>query len=132
MILSLLRPELFPLAIARGEGCRLWDADGHEYIDFIAEFTAGLYGHSNPLIRQAIDRALDAGINLSGHNLLESELARLICDRFPAVDAVRFTNSGRDRPTAISLREVSRALRGRPRLKAMAVVVQAIHSGEVN
>ncbi|WP_258187525.1 aspartate aminotransferase family protein [Trinickia symbiotica] len=84
----------FPLAIARGEGCRVWDADGHEYIDFIAEFTAGLYGHSNPIIREAIDRALDTGINLSGHNLLESELARLICDRFPAVDVVRFTNSG--------------------------------------
>lgn len=84
----------FPLAIARGEGCRLWDADGHEYIDFIAEFTAGIYGHSNPVIRKALDLALDSGINLSGHNLLESELAHLICDRFPAVDAVRFTNSG--------------------------------------
>jgi len=91
---SVLFYSPFPLAIACGEGCRLWDADGHEYIDFIAEFTAGLYGHSNPVIRKAIDRALDAGINLTGHNLLESELARLICDRFPAVDAVRFTNSG--------------------------------------
>jgi len=91
---SVLFYSPFPLAMARGEGCRLWDADGHEYIDFIGEFTAGLYGHSNPVIREAIDRALDAGINLSGHNLLESELARLICDRFPAVDAVRFTNSG--------------------------------------
>lgn len=84
----------FPLAIARGEGCRLWDVDGHEYVDFIAEFTAGIYGHSNPVIRHAIDGALDSGINLSGHNLLESKLARLICDRFPSVDAVRFTNSG--------------------------------------
>jgi glutamate-1-semialdehyde 2,1-aminomutase len=84
----------FPLAIARGHGCRLWDADGHEYVDFIAEFTAGIYGHSNPVIRRAIDEALDGGINLSGHNLLESKLARLICDRFPSVDVVRFTNSG--------------------------------------
>lgn len=84
----------FPLAIARGEGCRLWDADGHEYLDFIAEFTAGIFGHSNPVIRRAIDRALDGGINLSGHNLLESDLAKLICDRFPSLDVVRFTNSG--------------------------------------
>ncbi|MGN6319339.1 aspartate aminotransferase family protein, partial [Trinickia sp.] len=91
---SVLFYDPFPLAMTRGEGCRLWDADGHEYVDFIAEFTAGLYGHSNAVIREAIERALDAGINLSGHNLLESELARLICDRFPAVDAVRFTNSG--------------------------------------
>ncbi|WP_059413149.1 aspartate aminotransferase family protein [Cupriavidus basilensis] len=84
----------FPLAMARGDGCRLWDADGHAYVDFIAEFTAGIYGHSNPVIRRAIDDALDAGINLSGHNVLEARLASLICERFPSVDVVRFTNSG--------------------------------------
>ena len=91
---SVLFYQPFPLAMARGEGCRLWDADGHEYIDFIAEFTAGLYGHSNPVIRRAIDAALDDGINLSGHNLLEARLAGLICERFPTIDVVRFTNSG--------------------------------------
>jgi glutamate-1-semialdehyde 2,1-aminomutase len=84
----------FPLAIARGEGCRLWDADGHEYADFLAEYTAGLYGHSHPAIRAAVDRALDGGINLSGHNLVEARLARAVCDRFPSIDLVRFTNSG--------------------------------------
>ena len=91
---SVLFYEPFPLAIRRGEGCRLWDADGHEYLDFLAEFTAGIYGHSNPVIRAAIDKALDDGINLSGHNLLESELARLICERFPSMERLRFTNSG--------------------------------------
>ncbi len=114
----------FPLAIARGEGCRLWDADGHEYIDFIAEFTAGLYGHSNPVIREAIDRALDAGINLSGHNLLESELARLICERFPAVDAVRFTNSG----TEANLMAIS-AARVHTRRERVIVFAGGYHGG---
>lgn len=114
----------FPLAIARGEGCRLWDADGHEYIDFIAEFTAGLYGHSNPVIREAIDRALDAGINLSGHNLLESELARLICNRFPAVDAVRFTNSG----TEANLMAIS-AARVHTRRDKVIVFAGGYHGG---
>jgi len=114
----------FPLAIARGEGCRLWDADGHEYIDFIAEFTAGLYGHSNPVIREAIDRALDAGINLGGHNLLESELARLICDRFPAVDAVRFTNSG----TEANLMAIS-AARVHTRRDKVIVFAGGYHGG---
>ncbi len=84
----------FPLAIRRGQGCRLWDADGHEYLDFLAEFTAGIYGHSDPVIRAAIDAALDDGINLSGHNLLESQLARLVCARFPSMHSLRFTNSG--------------------------------------
>jgi len=40
--------------------------DGHEYLDFLGEYSAGLYGHSHPVIRAAIDRALDGGINLSG------------------------------------------------------------------
>ncbi|SDR63295.1 glutamate-1-semialdehyde 2,1-aminomutase [Rhizobiales bacterium GAS191] len=84
----------FPLAIASGAGCRLRDADGHEYLDFLGEYTAGLYGHSHPKIRAAIDRALDGGINLSGHNLLEAKLARVVCDRFPSLDLIRFTNSG--------------------------------------
>jgi glutamate-1-semialdehyde 2,1-aminomutase len=91
---SVLYYSPFPLAIARGQAARLWDADGHEYRDFIAEFSAGVYGHSNPVIRRAIDTALDGGINLSGHNLIETELAATVCDRFPTVERVRFTNSG--------------------------------------
>ncbi|MCW5653078.1 aspartate aminotransferase family protein [Hydrogenophaga sp.] len=91
---SVLFYEPFPLAIRRGEGCRLWDADDHEYTDFLAEFTAGLYGHSHPVIRAAVLAALENGINLTGHNLLESELARLVCERFPSIAQVRFTNSG--------------------------------------
>ena len=45
----------FPLTVVRGEGCRLWDVDGHEYIDVLGEYTAGIYGHSHPVIRAAID-----------------------------------------------------------------------------
>src|SRR5579863_8405957 len=71
----------FPLGIARGEGCRLYDLDGAEYIDFLGEYTAGIYGHSHPVIRAAIDKALNAGINLGAHNLLEARFAKAVCDR---------------------------------------------------
>jgi len=84
----------FPLSIVRGEGCRVFDADGHEYFDFLGEFTAGVYGHSDPAIRAAIVAALNEGVNLSGHTALECALARIICERFPSIDLVRFTNSG--------------------------------------
>jgi glutamate-1-semialdehyde 2,1-aminomutase len=84
----------FPLCIARGAGARLWDVDGHEYVDFLGEFTAGLFGHSHPVIRAAIDTALDGGISLSGHNRLEAELAAIVCARFPSIAQLRFTNSG--------------------------------------
>lgn len=91
---SVLFYEPFPLAMDRGEGCRLWDTDGHEYIDFLGEFTAGIYGHSDPVIAAAIGKAVSGGINLGSHNLLEAELAELICKRFGSIELVRFTNSG--------------------------------------
>ena len=83
----------FPLAMVRAEGCRMWDADGREYIDFLGEYTAGLYGHSNPVIRAALDRALNNGISFGASNMIEARFARAVCDRF-GLERVRFTNSG--------------------------------------
>ena len=86
--------EPFPLLIQRAEGATLYDADGHSYVDFLGEFTAGLYGHSNPTIRAAIKTALGDGIVFGAPNRLEAELAALVCGRFPSCEMVRFCNSG--------------------------------------
>lgn len=91
---SVLYYDPFPLVMARGDGFRLWDVDGHEYVDFLGEFTAGIYGHTHTVIRQAIMEAIDNGLGLTGHNLSEAKLAAVICRRFPSVELVRFTNSG--------------------------------------
>lgn len=91
---SVLFQTPFPLVMLRGEGCRLWDADGHEFLDALGEFTAGLYGHSAAPIHEAIVAALAGGISLSAHTLREVELAREIVQRFPAMELLRFTNSG--------------------------------------
>ena len=91
---SVLYHGPFPLRIASGVGARLVDADGLEYIDLLGEYTAGLFGHSDPVIRAAIDEALDGGINLGAHNTYEARLARLVVERFPSIEKVRFTNSG--------------------------------------
>jgi len=84
----------FPTAMTRGEAARLWDIDGHEYIDLLGEYTAGLFGHSEQRIISAVKAALDGGINLAGVGEREGELAALLCARFPSIDLVRFTNSG--------------------------------------
>ena len=57
----------FPLRIVSGAGCRVTDADGLEYVNMLGEYTAGLFGHNHPVIRKAIDDALDRGLSLSGH-----------------------------------------------------------------
>lgn len=91
---SVLYTAPFPLTLARGEGSWLWDLDGHRYLDFLGEYTAGLFGHSNPLILEAVRAALEGGINLGGQTAAEERLARALVARFPALELVRFTNSG--------------------------------------
>ena len=90
---TVLHYDPFPLAMARGQGCRLWDLDGADYVDFLGEYTAGLYGHSHPVIRTAIERALDQGIGFGAANAIEARFAAAVCARF-ALPRVRFTNSG--------------------------------------
>lgn len=84
----------FPLTMASGAGCWMTDLDGHDYLDLLGEYTAGLYGHNHPIIRQAIDAALDDGWNLGACGRREAALAELLCARFPSLELVRFTNSG--------------------------------------
>lgn len=91
---TVLHYSPFPLAIARAHGSTLVDADGHSYTDYLGEYTAGLYGHSHPVVMAAAREAMKDGIVFGGPNRWEAELARLICARFPSVDLVRFTNSG--------------------------------------
>ncbi len=91
---SVLSYGPFPTAMARGAGCRLWDVDGHEYLDLCGEYTAGLFGHSEPRILEALEAALARGLNLAAVGHGETRLARLLVDRFPSLDMVRFTNSG--------------------------------------
>jgi glutamate-1-semialdehyde 2,1-aminomutase len=111
---SAIYVDPFPLTMVKGEGAHLWDADGHEYADFLSEFTAGLFGHSHPVIRKAIDAALDGGINFGAHGMAEAKFARAVCDRFPSVELVRFTNSG----TEANLMAVSaaRVITGRKKI----------------
>ncbi len=84
----------FPIRIARGEGSYIEDVDGHRYLNLLGEFTAGIFGHSHPAIRRSIDEALEGGVNFGAHNVSEARLGELVTERFPAVERVRFTNSG--------------------------------------
>jgi glutamate-1-semialdehyde 2,1-aminomutase len=83
-----------PFVVARGEGSRLYDLDGREYIDFCTSFGASLLGHGHPAVRAAVDEALARGI-LCAHELPEhAEAARRIVELVPSAELVRFTTSG--------------------------------------
>ena len=91
---SVLHYEPFPLTMVSGEGAKVTDLDGHRYADFVGEYSAGLFGHSDPRIKAAIHEALEAGIAMGAPTKYERTLAALLCERFPALEQVRFCNSG--------------------------------------
>ena len=121
---TVLHYSPFPLTLVGGEGCRVRDLDGHGYADFLGEYTAGLYGHSHPVIQTAIKKIVDDGMALGGPNPYEAELAAQLCNRFPSVERVRFCNSG----TEANLFAIStaRLFTGRP---AVMVFHGAYHGG---
>lgn len=91
---TVLFSDPFPITLESARGCRVRSLDGIDYIDYVGEYTAGLFGHSDPQIRQAVLEALESGWVRGGHTTEEAELAALICARFPSIERVRFTNSG--------------------------------------
>jgi glutamate-1-semialdehyde 2,1-aminomutase len=112
---TVLHYSPFPLTWASGEGSRLTDIDGLRYLDLLGENSAGLYGHSNPIIQAAMKQAIDDGLALGGPNVYEARLAQAIRARFPSIDLIRFTNSGTE-ANLMALSAVRALSEGRPRV----------------
>ncbi|HWP58193.1 MAG TPA: acetylornithine transaminase [Candidatus Acidoferrales bacterium] len=85
----------FPIALVRGRGARVWDADGKEYLDFVAGIAVNSLGHAHPAIVRAINAQARRLIHVSNlyHIAPQAELARELCRRSFA-DKVFFCNSG--------------------------------------
>jgi glutamate-1-semialdehyde 2,1-aminomutase len=85
---------LAPLIIEHGEGARLWDADGREYIDFIGSWGALILGHAHPAITAAIQEQAARGTSFGATTELEVELAERIKRAIPSIEKLRFVSSG--------------------------------------
>ncbi|MEQ1942646.1 aminotransferase class III-fold pyridoxal phosphate-dependent enzyme [Mesorhizobium sp. VNQ89] len=106
----------FPVSLVSGDGCRVTDLDGHTYVDLVSEYTAGLYGHSDKTIAAALVEVIQGGIMLGAPNLYEARLAGAVVDRFPAIERVRFCNSGTE--ANIMAISAARAITGRSKVLA--------------
>ncbi len=91
---SVLDMSPFPFKVESAEGSHLTDVDGHRYLDLLGNYTAGLLGHSPQAVRDAIHAAVDNGWAYGATHANEARFAALLCERFPSLDQVRFTNSG--------------------------------------
>lgn len=84
----------YPLSIERGQGCRLVDVDGNEYIDILNNYTSLIHGHAHPAIQAAVAEQMPKGTNYATAIAVQTRLAEIITARVASVDMVRFTNSG--------------------------------------
>jgi glutamate-1-semialdehyde 2,1-aminomutase len=91
---SVLDMAPFPFRVAEAHGSRLVDVDGHEYVDFLGDYSAGLLGHDPGAVAAAVHAALDHGWSFGGVHVDEIRFAEAVCERFPSIESVRFTNSG--------------------------------------
>jgi glutamate-1-semialdehyde 2,1-aminomutase len=84
----------FPIYMSSGKGHTVTSEDGHVYTDLVGELSAGLYGHSHPVLTSAIQEVISTvGLNLGAQTVHETALAKAMCERFN-LKRVRFTNSG--------------------------------------
>lgn len=84
----------YPAVMDRGEGCRLVDVDGNQLLDFTGNHSSLVHGYGHPHVIDAVRRQLDKGTAFPGPTEPQIHLARMLCERIPSMELVRFTNSG--------------------------------------
>ncbi|MFH1486411.1 MAG: glutamate-1-semialdehyde 2,1-aminomutase [Chloroflexota bacterium] len=107
-----------PLFIERGEGSKIWDADGNSYIDFVCSWGPMVLGHAHPKVIAAIKEASEKGTSFGAPTVLETQLAKIVTDAVPSVEMVRFVTSGTE--AAMSALRLARAYTGRDRIVKFA------------
>ncbi len=103
-----------PPFIERGQGCRVFDADGRSYIDYVGSWGPLIHGHADGGILRAAGEAMARGTSFGAPTETEVELAELLCDAFPAMDMVRMVSSGTE--ASMSALRVARGVTGRSRV----------------
>ncbi len=100
-----------PLFIAQGQGSRLFDVDGKEYIDYVGSWGPLLLGHRHPEIVAALEGALEIGTSFGAPTPGEIDLAEAICYAVPSIEMVRLVNSGTE--ATMSAIRLARGFTGR-------------------
>src|SRR6266704_6252276 len=104
----------FPVAVARAEGARKWDLDGHELICYVMGHGSLLLGHGHPAVVAAVRDQAGRSFHPGACHELESGWAELVVDLVPSAELVRFTSSGTE-ASLLALR-VARAATGRDKI----------------
>lgn len=105
---------LDPVFIDRAEGCKIYDVDGNEYIDYICSWGPLMLGHSPKEIVDGIEEIVKKGTSYGVPTAIEVDMAKLIVEAYPAIDQVRMVNSGTE--ATMSALRVARAYTNRNKI----------------
>ncbi len=103
-----------PFFVSSGRGCRLRDADGRSYIDFVMSYGPHLFGHGPTFLRRALDRASRRGTSFGAPTELEVRLAERVAKLVPSIEMVRFVSSGTE--ATMSAVRLARGATGKKRI----------------
>lgn len=103
-----------PLFINKADGCRLWDEDGNEFIDFCASWGPMILGHNNSKVREKVWEAIQNGTSYGAPTALETQLAKLIIDNNRFIEKMRFVSSGTE--AVMSAVRLARGYTGRSKI----------------
>jgi glutamate-1-semialdehyde 2,1-aminomutase len=103
-----------PIVIARGQGAYLYDVDGNRYVDYVQSWGPMILGHAHPSVVAAIESALHNGTSFGAPTEAENELAQLLISQVPALQKIRFVNSGTE--ATMSAIRLARGYTGRNKI----------------
>ena len=103
-----------PRFITRADGAYLWDEDGRRYLDYVCSWGPMILGHNHPVIREAVERAVQDGLSFGAPTRREVEIAELMVELVPGIEMVRMVNSGTE--AVMSALRLARGATGREKL----------------
>ncbi len=106
--------NMCPRFIARADGPFVFDEDGRKYIDYVCSWGPMILGHNHPVIREAVEKAVQDGLSFGAPTRREVEIAELICAMVPNVEMVRMVNSGTE--AVMSAIRLARGATGRDKI----------------
>ncbi|HEX2250214.1 MAG TPA: aspartate aminotransferase family protein [Gemmatimonadales bacterium] len=104
----------YPAVMDHGDGCLLHDVDGNRLLDFTGNHSSLIHGYSHPDVMSAVQHQLRKGTTFPGATEPQLRFARMLCERIPSVERIRFTSSGTE--AVLNAIRAARAFTGRSRI----------------
>ena len=117
----------YPTYMAHGAGSYLYDVDDNRLLDFTNNATSLIHGHAHPALVRAIQRQAARGTGWNAPQASQARLARLLCERVPSLERVRFCNSGTE--ANMNAIKAARACTGRDRIVKMDSAYHGSYEG---